>query len=435
MKASPVAHGAASVPSKLALEDVAGAVHGSRVVRPIDTPSSADDGILYLDYHATTPCDPRVVEEMLPCFSETYGNPASPHPAGRLADARVDLARQRVAALLGCEPSEIVFTSGASESNNLAIKGAAEADPRGRRHLVTAVTEHKAVLDVMARLARRGFDVTYLPVEADGRVLPEAVAKALRPDTLMVSLMLANNEIGVLHPIVEIAALCRQRGVLTHCDAAQALAHVDCSIPRLGVDLLSISGHKAYGPKGVGALFVRRKPRVRLIPRIEGGGQEKGRRSGTLNVPGIVGLGKACQLVGAERDADARRSAELRDRLLGHLRQGAPDLRIHGSMEHRLPNNLNVSFPGVEGQQLLSHLDRVAISSGAACSSPTHDGSYVLKALPGAGEGATGSLRCGLGRFSHRREVDAAAREILGAVEACRQAPATHDDSLCGVSC
>ncbi len=394
----------------------------------------AVDGIVYLDHHATTPCDPRVVEAMLPCFQGVFANPASPHAAGRRADELVQRARQQVADLLACEPSEIVFTSGASEANNLAIKGAAEADPQQRRHLITAVTEHKAVLDVMARLEGRGYEVTYLPVQADGRLSLERLRRALRPDTLMLSLMLANNEIGVLHPIPEIAALCRRRGVLMHCDAAQALAHVDCRIATLDVDLLSISAHKAYGPKGIGALYVRRRPRVRLTPRIEGGGQERGRRSGTLNVPGIVGFGAACALVAEQGPRDAIHCADLRDLLLQRLRQGVPDLRVHGSLEHRLPNNLNVSFPGVDGQQLLRHLPHLAVSSGAACSSPSHDGSYVLKALAAPPEAVDGALRCGVGRFSTHREIELASDQILAAVAHCRRHPAPAA-AACGAPC
>ena len=425
MTASPAVDVAAIEPLERGVEPAVGDP-------AVEDPAVED--LVYLDHHATTPCDPRVVEAMLPCFHEVFANPASPHAAGQRAEQWVQRARRQVADLLACEPSEIVFTSGATESNNLAITGAAEADPRRRRHLITAVTEHKAVLDVMARLERRGYEVTYLSVAADGRVSPEQLRSALRPDTLMVSLMLANNEIGVLHPIPEIAALCRARGVLVHCDAAQALAHVDCRITTLDVDLLSISAHKAYGPKGIGALYVRRRPRVRLTPRQEGGGQERGRRSGTLNVPGIVGFGTACALVAEEGPRDARHCADLRDLLLQTLRHGAPDLRVHGSLQHRLPNNLNVSFPGVDGQQLLRQLPTLALSSGAACSSPNQGGSYVLKALAAPEDAVAGSLRCGVGRFTSRRDIERASDQILAAVAHCRRRPAPAAD-VCGAPC
>lgn len=393
-----------------------------------------------LDHHATTPCDPRVVEAMLPCFGSVYGNPASRHALGRAAAERVESARGRVAGLLGCEGREIVFTSGATESNNLAIKGVAElARQRGRGdrppHLVTATTEHKAVLDVCARLERRGYEVSYLGVGADGRIDPETVRRAIRDETVLVSLMLANNEIGVLHPIAALSTICRERGVLLHCDAAQALALVDCHVERLGVDLLSLSAHKAYGPKGVGALYLRRRrPRVRLLPQIDGGGHERGHRSGTLNVPGIVGLGMACELVAAEREHDARRLAPLRDRLLERLRQTFPALVVNGSLEHRLPNNLNVSIPDLPADRLLDQLDGVALSSGAACSSPNASGSYVIEALPGGRERASGSLRFGLGRSTTADDIELAADRLIAAILALE--PASPAPLLeCGVVC
>jgi len=379
---------------------------------------------IYLDHHATTPCDPRVVTAMLPCFAGAFGNASSQHAYGRSAAGLVERARGQVARLLGCESAEVVFTSGASESNNLALKGIAEAYAHRGRHLITAVTEHRAVLDVCGRLESRGFDVTYLKVDAEGRVSPQAVAQALRDETILVSLMLANNEIGVLHPIREIAEMCRERGVLVHTDAAQALAWIDCDVARLGVDLMSISGHKAYGPKGVGALYLRRrKPRVRLVPRIEGGGHERGRRSGTLNVPGIVGLGAACELVAAERRQDSEKVGRLRDLLLRRLRQSHPGLAVHGSLEHRLPNNLNVSFPDVDAERLLGELSTVAVSAGSACSSPGSDGSYVLKTLPDAGDAAGRSIRFGLGRSTTEMEIANAAAEVADAVAFLRPKP------------
>ena len=398
-----------------------------------------NDAPIYLDAHATTPTDPRVLESMLPCFREDFGNPASTqHAWGRRAADRVERARAQVAALLDCEPSEIVFTSGATESDNLAILGVAEwtlkhglAKRRGACHVITAVTEHKAVLDACAVLEERGIEVTYLDVDADGRVDPAAVESALvesapGDDTALVSLMAANNEIGVLHPLPEISAICRARGVLLHVDAAQALATEDCRVSRLGADLLSVSGHKIYGPKGVGALYVRRRrPRVRLEPQMHGGGHERGRRSGTLDVPSIVGLGTACELA-AERCGDDRlRLAALRDRLLAGLRREFPDLVVHGSLDpdSRLPHNLNVALPGVDAAALMDEARGVAFASGSACTSNSFgssaDGSYVVMALVRARGGsveeaedaASRALRLGLLRTTTEHEIDRAVAE------------------------
>jgi cysteine desulfurase len=375
---------------------------------------------VYLDHHATTPCDPRVVEAMLPCFADGFGNPASPHAFGRAAREQVEAARGEVAELLGCEPAEIVFTSGATEADNLAIKGVAAAYAHRGRHLVTTAIEHPAVLESCGRLERQGYEVTYLGVEADGRLRPETVARALSDNTVLVSVMLANHEIGTLQPLAEISRVCRERGVLLHTDAAQALAYFDCDVRRLGVDLMSISGHKAYGPKGVGALYLRRRgPRVRLKTQMDGGGHEGGRRSGTANVPGIVGLGRACALVAQEQEADAYRLAGLRDRLLAHLREALPELRVHGSLEHRLPNNLHVSVPGLASDALVSAVGTVAVSAGAACSS-VHGGgspgSHVLQALPGGADAAGSALRMGLGRFTTAAQVDRAAGDLVAAI-------------------
>lgn len=391
---------------------------------------------VYLDHQATTPCDPRVVEAMVPCFGGQhgdggfYGNAASrQHAFGRRAQVLVEDARRQVSTLLACDPREVVFTSGATESINLALKGVAasvhqQGSPQSKRHIVTCVTEHKAVLDACQRLEdqrleQEGYEITYLPVDDDGRVRPEDVRAALRGDTLLVSLMYANNEIGVIHPIEEIGAICKEHGVLLHCDAAQALGYLNCDTDRLGVDLLSISGHKIHGPKGVGALYVRRKrPRVRLEAILDGGGHERGMRSGTLNVPGIVGLGRAASLVTQLRDEEAERLARLRDLLLERLAVGWPELRVNGSLEHRLPHNLNVSLPGVDAETLMETLETVAISSGAACSSASADGSYVLKALPGGREYAESSIRLGLGRFTTEDEILFAAAEITNAARA-----------------
>ena len=407
-----------------------------------------------MDAHATTPCDPLVVDALLPFLKEDFGNAASTqHAWGRYAAERVEGARQQVADLLACEPAEIVFTSGATESDNLALFGTVEWTLRrtGRAHLVTAVTEHKAVLDACGVLEARGVDVTYLDVESDGRIEPAAVERALRDDTVLVSLMVANNEIGVVHPIAEIAEICRRRDVLLHADAAQALATEDCGIPSLGVDLLSISGHKMYGPKGVGALYVRRRrPRVRLEPQTHGGGHERGRRSGTLDVPAIVGLGTACQLAGERRDADSRHLVVLRDHLLEGLRQAFPDLQVHGSLSSRLPHNLNVSLPGVEARALLEEVRDLAFASGSACTSSSADGSYVVKTLirsqlresvgsatdpsdvmEAAEDAASRALRFGLLRTATRAEIDRAIVEIVRAARLVQSTAVGSDPWAC----
>lgn len=373
---------------------------------------------IYLDHHATTPCDPRVLEVMLPTFRETFGNAASrQHGFGWAAEALVEQARDQVASLLGADPTEIVFTSGATESNNLALKGVAHAYASKGRHLVTTAIEHKAVLDSAARLERDGFEVTYLPVRSDGLIEIDAVAEAIRGDTVLVSVMTANNEIGTLNPIEAIGALCKERGVLFHTDAVQALPYRDCSVGKTGADLISISAHKMYGPKGIGALFVRRRnPRVRLVPIIDGGGHERGYRSGTLNVPGIVGLGMACELVMAEREEDSRRIARLRDRLKEGLLERIDFARINGSMTERLPNNLNLSFPGVNGDGLLAAIQGVAVSSGSACTSVSLEPSYVLKALGESEEVAHTSIRFGLGRETTEEEIDVAIEATANAV-------------------
>ncbi|MEO1367533.1 MAG: cysteine desulfurase family protein, partial [Acidobacteriota bacterium] len=400
---------------------------------------SASGTGIYLDHHATTPCDPRVLDAMLPCFAEDFGNPSSrQHAWGRRAAERVERARAQVADLLGAESSEIVFTSGATESNNLALFGAVDAlsgaAGRGQPHVVTQVTEHKAVLDACAVLEDRGVDVTYLPVDAGGRLDPVAVADALRESTVLVSVMLANNEIGTIQPVAEIADICRRRGVWLHTDAAQALALLDCRIESLGADLVSLSGHKAYGPKGVGALYVRRRrPRVRLVPRQVGGGHERGRRSGTLDVPSIVGFGRACELIRDERDGDARRLAGLRDRLLDGLRRAFPDLVVNGTSEHRLPNNLNISLPGTVAADLLDELRDVALSSGSACTSTAGASSHVLAALGDRGRDlAESALRFGLGRTTREEHLDAALDELRRAFDAVR-ARGPRAEAVCGV--
>jgi cysteine desulfurase len=362
---------------------------------------------IYMDCHATTPVDPRVLDAMLPFFKEDFGNAASKsHAFGWRAEAAVEEARAQVATLIGATPRELVWTSGATESNNLAIKGAAWFYREKGRHLVTVATEHKAVLDTMHALQREGWSVTVLPVAGDGRVDPAAVKAALRPDTVLVSVMHANNETGVIQPIEAIGAITRAAGVLFHCDAVQGAGKIPFDVERAEVDLASLSAHKLYGPKGVGALYVRRKPRVRLVAQLDGGGHERGLRSGTLNVPGIVGFGKACELAGAEREAEAARVLALRERLRRGLEAGLDLISVNGSLEHRLPGNLNVSFAYVEGEAMMMAIKDVAVSSGSACTSASLEPSYVLRAMGIADDLAHSSIRFGLGPFNTEEEVD-----------------------------
>lgn len=386
------------------------------------------DSPIYLDAHATTPCDPRVVDAMLPTFTQTFGNASSrTHAYGWQAEALVEAARERVAGLVGAHPSEIVFTSGASESNNLALKGIARAVAAKGRHLVTCVTEHRTVLDSAARLEREGFRVTPLPVGPDGRLRLADLEGALEDGTILVSVMLANNEIGTLQPVAEIGRLCKEKGIYFHCDAVQALAWEKVDVQDMGIDLLSISGHKMHGPKGVGALYVRRRnPRVRLEPLFDGGGHEHGLRSGTLNVSGIVGLGRAAEIVMEQREMDAARVRALRDRLLAGLRAGLAGLTVNGSLQHRLPNNLNVSIPGAEAGALLAELKGLALSSGAACASATAEPSHVLAALGLDEEHFRSALRFGLHRFTTGEEVDRAAAWVVRVAGGLRAEAAAH---------
>src|SRR5512138_925998 len=363
---------------------------------------------VYLDYHATTPVDPRVLETMLPYFAQDFGNAASKsHVFGWKAEEAVEAARAEVAALVGASPKEIVWTSGATESDNLAVKGAAQfyGEAKGK-HLVTAKTEHKAVLDSMHALERQGFEVTFLDVEKDGRLDPGRLRAALRKDTILVSVMHANNETGVVHPIEEIGRITREAGVVFHCDAVQSAGKIPFDVERMNVDLASVSAHKMYGPKGVGALYVRRKPRVRLVAQMDGGGHERGFRSGTLNVPGIVGFGKAAELALVERDAEAARVQALRERLRKGLLAKLDLVTVNGSLEHRLPGNLNVSFAYVEGEALMMAIKDVAVSSGSACTSASLEPSYVLRAMGISDDLAHSSIRFGLGRFTTDEEVD-----------------------------
>ncbi len=387
---------------------------------------------VYMDNHATTRVDPRVVEAMLPYFSETYGNAGSTnHSFGWEARDAVEAARQQVANALGASPREIVFTSGATESNNLAIFGVAERSRRKGDRIVSVVTEHKAVLDPLAQLAEKGFDVTLLPVEPNanpraGLIDTDAVARAVRDDTLLVSVMLANNEIGVIQPIAEIGRACKERGVLFHCDATQAVGKLPVDVEELNVDLLSLSAHKLYGPKGVGALYVRRRnPIVRIEPRSFGGGQERGLRSGTLNVPGIVGLGRAIEIAAKEMEAETLRLMSLRRRLYDGLAGALDDVLLNGpSLDGtgvRLAGNLNLAFAYVQGEALLLEVNELALSSGAACTSVNPEPSHVLRALGLDDDQTKASLRFGLGRFNTEEEVDFAITRVADAVTRLRK--------------
>jgi cysteine desulfurase len=362
---------------------------------------------IYMDYHATTPVDARVLDAMLPYFREEFGNAASrSHAFGWHAEEAVEKAREAVAQLIGAVGKEIVWTSGATESDNLAIKGVAEFYQDRGKHIVTSVTEHKAVLDTCKRLEKQGFAVTYLPVDSDGRVNPAAVAAALTDKTILVSIMLANNEIGTVNPVDEIGGIVKARGAFFHIDAVQGVGKIPFDVNRSQADLVSLSAHKMYGPKGIGALYVRRKPRVRVTPIIDGGGHERGMRSGTLNVPGIVGFGKAAELCRLEMDGEGRRVLGLRERLRKGIEARVPSTSVNGSLEHRLPGNLNISFAFVEGEAMMMALKDVAVSSGSACTSASLEPSYVLRALGVGEEMAHSSIRFGLGRFTTQEEVD-----------------------------
>ncbi|PYR49438.1 MAG: IscS subfamily cysteine desulfurase [Acidobacteria bacterium] len=378
---------------------------------------------IYMDYHATTPVDPRVLEAMLPYFTERFGNAASRnHPFGWEAEEAVERARKQVADLIGANAKEIVFTSGATESDNLAIKGVAEMYREKGNHIITCVTEHKAVIDTCKRLEKEGYRVTYLPVQKDGLISLDDLRDALTDKTILVTIMTANNEIGVIQPIAEIAAVAKAKGILVHTDGVQAVGKVPFNVNDLKVDLVSISAHKMYGPKGVGALFVRRRnPRVLLAPLIDGGGHERGMRSGTLNVPGVVGMGKAAELCRQEMAADTARLSALRDRLNTKLHQGLDEIYINGSTEHRLPHNLNISFAYVEGESLLMGINDVAVSSGSACTSASLEPSYVLKALGAGDDLAHSSIRFGLGRWSTEEEVDYVAGKLISVVTRLRE--------------
>ena len=383
---------------------------------------------IYLDNQASTPIDPRVIEAMLPYFTEYFGNPHSEsHVYGKNAAAAIEVARGELARLIGADPREIVFTSGATEANNLALKGAAHfarahpmAGREPRDQIITLATEHKCVLESAAALAREGFAVDYLPVEANGLVALDRLAAALSERTLLVSVMAAHNEIGVIQPLAELGALCRARGVLFHTDAAQAAGKIPLDVEAMQIDLMSISGHKMYGPKGVGALYVRRRPRVRLLPLIDGGGQERGLRSGTLPTPLCVGLGRAAALAAIEMAEEAVHIRELRDRLQANLLRRINGLVINGDGGHRLPGSLNLSFPGLSAPDLIEACPSIAMSTGSACTSATVEPSYVLRALGLSDELANASIRLGLGRFTTAAEVDFAVDALAAAATRLR---------------
>lgn len=377
---------------------------------------------IYMDHHATTPVAPEVFEAMRPFFLEQFGNAASrSHAFGWAAEGAVETARAEVAELIGCRPIEVVFTSGATESDNLALKGVADAYRDKGTHLVTSAVEHNAVLDTCKHLEKEGFHVTYLPVDRHGMVDPDDVAKAVTPKTTLVSVMLASNEVGTIQPLAEIGRLCKAKGILLHSDAVQGVGKIPVNVDGLGVDLLSLTAHKMYGPKGAGALYVRMgSPRVRLVPQMDGGGHEKGRRSGTLNVPGIVGLGKACEMSGRLMAPEAARLAALRERLRAGLFLRLDHIHLNGHPTQRLPGNLNVSFDFVDGQALLLSLKEIAVSSGSACTSASMQASHVLRAMGIGDELAHTSIRFGLGRGNTEEEVDYVCGRIVEEVTRLR---------------
>jgi cysteine desulfurase len=404
-----------------------------------ETHSPSAKGIklpIYMDNHATTPTDPRVLEEMLPYFMEKFGNAASRnHSFGWAGEEGVETARERIAKLIGATTKEVIFTSGATESDNLAIKGVAEMYREKGNHVITAVTEHKAVLDTCKRLEKYGYRVTYLPVQKDGLIDLGDLKRAMDDKTILVTIMYANNEIGVLQPVAEIGKLCHEKGVIFHTDATQAVGKVPVDVIKQNIDLASISGHKMYGPKGVGALYVRRKnPRVQISAIIDGGGHERGMRSGTLNVPGIVGLGKACAIAQEEMARESCHLAGLRNRLKDRIMGKLDEAYINGTMEHRLPGNLNISFAYVEGESLLMGINDIAVSSGSACTSATLEPSYVLKALGTGDDLAHSSIRFGIGRFNTEAEVDYVADRVIETVERLRELSPLYEMAKEGIN-
>ena len=381
-----------------------------------------NDQPIYLDYQATTPLDPRVLEAMMPYFTYKFGNAHSrSHSYGWEAEEGVEKARAQVAKLIGADEKEVIYTSGATESNNLAIKGVADFYKDRRNHVVTTVTEHKCVLDTCRHLEQEGFTVTYLPVQQNGLVDLDVLRAAVTDKTVVVSIMAVNNEIGVIQPLAEIGKICREKGAFFHTDAAQAAGKIPLDVEAMNIDLMSISGHKIYGPKGIGALYVRRKPRVRLAAMIHGGGQERGFRSGTLPTPLCVGLGEAAEICMKEMDAEAVRLTKLRDRMLKGLNAKLPEIYVNGDLEHRIPGNLNISFAHVEGESLMMGIKNLSVSSCSACTSASLEPSYVLRALGVEEEMAHTSLRIGLGRFTTEHEVDTAVDELVHHVTKLRE--------------
>jgi cysteine desulfurase len=378
---------------------------------------------IYLDNHATTQMDPRVLDAMLPYFTKYFGNAASRnHEFGWPAEQAVDKARKQIADLVGASAREIIYTSGATESDNLAIKGVAEMYAEKGNHIITAATEHKAVLDTCKKLEKQGFRVTYLPVKGDGLIDLDMLRESIGDKTILVTIMYANNEIGVIQPIPEIGKICREKGVLFHTDGVQAIGKVPVDVNKDNIDLMSITAHKLYGPKGVGALYVRRRsPRVQLTAQMDGGGHERGMRSGTLNVPGIVGLGEACAICQREMPEETKRLRFLRDKLRSKLESELDEVYLNGSWEHRLPHSLNLSFAYVEGESLLMGINDVAVSSGSACTSATLEPSYVLKALGLGDDIAHSSIRFGIGRFNTEEEIDYVADKLVTVVRKLRE--------------
>ena len=381
-----------------------------------------NDQPIYLDYQATTPMDPRVLEAMMPYFTYKFGNAHSrSHAYGWEAEEGVEKARAQIAKLIGADEKEVIYTSGATESNNLAIKGVADFYKDRRNHIVTTVTEHKCVLDTCRHLEQEGFTVTYLPVQQNGLIDLDVLRAAVTDKTVVVSIMAVNNEIGVIQPLAEIGKICREKGAFFHTDAAQAAGKIPLDVEAMNIDLMSISGHKIYGPKGIGALYVRRKPRVRLAAMIHGGGQERGFRSGTLPTPLCVGLGEAAEICMKEMDAESKRLTVLRDRMLKGLKAKLPEIYVNGDLEHRSPGNLNISFAHVEGESLMMGIKNLSVSSGSACTSASLEPSYVLRALGVEEEMAHTSLRIGLGRFTTEHEVDTAVDELAHHVTKLRE--------------
>lgn len=376
---------------------------------------------IYMDYQATTPMDPRVLDAMLPYFTEKFGNPHSRgHKFGWESEAATELAREQVAALIGAEDKEIIFTSGATESNNIAIKGVAKFYGDKKNHIITVVTEHKCVLDSCRHLEREGFTITYLPVQKNGLLDLNELKAAIRENTVLISVMAVNNEIGVIQPLAEIGAICKQHNIFFHTDAAQAFGKIALDVNSMNIDLMSISGHKIYGPKGIGALYIRRKPRVRLTPILSGGGQERGFRSGTLPTPLVVGLGQAAKIASAEMEQDYKHVKALSDRLYQGITSKAKDIYLNGDRTNRYPGNLNLSFAYIEGESMIMAIKDLAVSSGSACTSSSLEPSYVLRAMGVSEDLAHTSIRFGIGRFTTEEEIDYAIKTVCGSIDKLR---------------